>query len=216
VAARLVSGGRPRGPRADARGFTLIEVVLALAILATVVLLGTAALRTGLRSWEAGQRRADAQQEMRALVELLGEALAGAYPYRGRGRGTERPVLFEGEAEEVRFVTTAPPLALDGDPVPFHAVVLGLGERGELRLVEHVVPAEDPFAPGPGMTLSRAVTRFRLQYQDGAGAWQEEWVGRDAEGLPAAVRLELTVGSGGGARALPPLVVPLALGKRRS
>ena len=73
-----------RGLRRDGRGFTLLEVILAVSILAVVVVLATAALRVGLRAWESGQRRADLQQESRALVELVSEALAGASAYRGR------------------------------------------------------------------------------------------------------------------------------------
>ena len=85
----------------------------------SIVVLATAALRVGLRAWEAGQRRADLQQESRALVELVSEALAGASAYqRPPGQSPERVVLFEGEPEEVRFVTSAPPLTLDAPIAP--------------------------------------------------------------------------------------------------
>ena len=72
------SGSRS-SPCADGRGFTLLEVILAVSILAVVVLLATTALRVGLRAWEVGQRRVDRQQESRALVELVSESLAGAF-----------------------------------------------------------------------------------------------------------------------------------------
>ena len=200
-------------PRGGAQGFTLVEVVLAVSILAVIVLLATAALRVGLRAWEAGQRRVDLQQESRALVELVSDALAGAYPYRGRlGLSPDRVVLFEGDAEEVRFVTSAPTLVLDAPGAPLHAVVLGRKEQGALSLVERLVPAEEPFAPGPGRVLSRSVTRFNLAYRDESGAWQERWDGRTANGLPTAVRFELMVG--GATREAPTVVVPLPLGKR--
>jgi prepilin-type N-terminal cleavage/methylation domain-containing protein len=202
--------------RPDHRGFTLVEVVLALAALAAIALLATATLRMGFRAWEAGQRRADAQQELRAVVELVGEALGGAFPYRDTTRpGTRRPVLFEGEPEEVRLVTTAPPVVLDAPAAPFHALVLRRESSGELRLAERIVPAEEPFARGAETVLARAVSRFRLEYRDEDGAWQERWDGRAAGGIPTAVRLELTVGAGGQARAVPPVVIALALGKRK-
>jgi general secretion pathway protein J len=210
---RAATGRRDVRSRARGdQGFTLIEIVLALSTLAVVVLLATAALRIGLRAWEAGQRRADLQQESRALVELIGEALAGAAPYQARrGLSTERVVLFEGEPEEVRFVTSAPPLTLEAPAAPFHAVVLGRRGDDALRLVERLVPAEEPFASGPEHVLSRSVTRFTLAYRDEAGAWQERWNGSDAGGLPTAVRFELRVGSA--LQAVPAVVVPLPLGK---
>jgi general secretion pathway protein J len=81
MADRLVSRrALPAKARADGRGFTLVEVMLAVSILAVVVLLATTALRVGLRAWEGGQRRVDLQQEGRALVELVSEALAEALP----------------------------------------------------------------------------------------------------------------------------------------
>ena len=209
--ARPIKAVRSR-PSHD-RGFTLIEIILALSTLAVVVLLATAALRIGLRAWEAGQRRADLQQESRALVELIADALAGATPYRVRqGLSTERVVLFEGEPDEVRFVTNAPPLMLEAPAAPFHAVVLGRKADDALRLVERLVPADEPFAPGPERVLSRSVTRFTLAYRDEAGAWQERWDADAAGGLPTAVRFELRVGSAG--QAVPGVVVPLPLGKQ--
>lgn len=199
--------------RPDRRGFTLLEVILAVSILAVVVLLATAALRVGLRAWEAGQRRADLQQESRALVELVSEALAGASAYQGRlGQNPQRTVLFEGEPEEVRFVTSAPPLTLDAPAAPFHAVVLGRKGQDALRIIERLVPSDEPFAPGPERVLSRSVTRFSLSYRDETGAWQDRWDGREAGGLPTAVRLELAVA--GLTRTTPVLVVALPMGKQ--
>jgi general secretion pathway protein J len=198
--------------RADSRGFTLIEIVLAVSILAVVVLLATSALRVGLRAWEAGQRRVNLQQESRALVELLSETLTGAFPYQGRvGLSPERFVLFEGEADEVRFVTSAPPFVLDAENAPFHAVVLGRKGSDELHLVERIVPTDEPFGPGSERVLSRSVARFSLAYRDHTGAWQERWDGKEAGGIPTAVRLELVVDP---ARAAPAVVIPLPLGKR--
>ncbi len=136
---------RPRTSRVKLgpdRGFTLIEILLAVSTLAVVVLMATGALRVGLRAWESGQRRVDLQQEGRALVELISDALAGASPYQGRlGISPERVVLFEGEPDEVRFVTNAPPLMLDAPAVP--------------------VPRGRPRAQGTGRTaLGRASGAF--------------------------------------------------------
>lgn len=203
----------PVDARSDTRGFTLVEIILAVSILAVIVLMATSALRVGLRAWESGQRRVDLQQESRALVEAVSEALAGAYPYQGRlGLSPQRVVLFEGEADEVRFVTSSPPLVLDAPGVPFHAVVLGRKGPDALRMVERMVPTDEPFGPGPELVLTRSVARFSLAYRDDAGAWQERWDAKEADGLPTAVRLELVVDPG---RPAPTVVIPLPLGKRR-
>jgi general secretion pathway protein J len=203
----------PRQLGPDRRGFTLVEVVLAVSIAAVIVLLATAGLRVGLRAWESGQRRADLQQESRALVELISESLAGTFPYQGRpGLSPERVVLFQGEPEEVHFVTSAPPLTLEAPAAPFHAVVLGRKGDDALMLSERLVPADEPFAPGAERVLSRSVTRFTLAYRDENGAWQEKWDAREAGGLPTAVRFELAVGTL--ARTAPAVIIALPVGKK--
>jgi general secretion pathway protein J len=193
---------------------TLLEVLLAISVLAVLVVLMAGILRVGLRGWEAGQRQADAQQEVRAVVELVTEALAGAYPYRGTADGgLERSVLFDGTPDEVRFVTTAPPVGLDAPAAPFHAVVLGRDGEDRLRVTERLVPADAPFTNGTATTLSRAVTTFRLYYKDESGAWLDSWDGKSAAGIPTAVRVDLVVRPAGRRQAIPSLLVPLPLGK---
>lgn len=198
----------------DSRGLTLVEVLLASSILAAIVVLLIATLRVGVQALETGERRAAAQQELRAVVELVTDALAAAYPYRARvGINPQRVVLFEGESDQVRFVTTAPPLLLDAPAVPFHAVVLRhTGER-ELRVVERLVPAEEPFPDGPSLVLSRSVTALKLEYRDPQGLWQSTWDGPTASALPVAVRVELTFQSRGRPSTTAAFVVPIALGK---
>lgn len=193
---------------------TLLEVVLAITILAVLAVLTASMTRVGLRAWEAGQKQADAQQEVRAVVEILTEALAGAYPYRSASEeGLERSVLFDGTAGQVRFVTTAPPIGLEAPAAPFHAVVLGQDDQRLLRLSERLVPTDTPFSGGTATLLSRAVTSFRLSYQDANGAWLDSWDGKSASGIPVAVRVELVLQSGGRSQTIPSLLVPLPLGK---
>lgn len=198
-------------PLHDRRGMTLLEVLIAISMVALIVVVLASSLRVATRAWEAGERRAQVQQEVRAVVELVTEALAGAHPYRGRlGGGLQRVVLFQGEPDEVRFVTTAPPLALEAPAAPFHAVTLALAED-ELRVVERLVPAEEPFGDGPKVVLSRSVTELKLEYLDPKTGWQDRWDGPTAATLPQAVRIDLTVRSHGRSEKLPAFVVPFAV-----
>jgi prepilin-type N-terminal cleavage/methylation domain-containing protein len=210
-------------------GMTLLEVIVALTILVVIVGVLITSLRVGVRAWETGERRVAAQQELRALVELLSNALSTAAPYRGRlGDGLDRVVLFQGDTDEVRFVTTAPPLFLDAPAVPFHAVTLRRTDKDELRLVERLVPADEPFGDSPHTVLARAVTAFKVQYRDGQGLWTDRWdptsagtlqtstplglPGAGGTGLPTAVRIELTLYDPGRAERAATFVVPIALG----
>jgi len=194
------------------RGFTLLELLLALAILATLVALLLAGLRVGVSAWEAGEARAELQQRLRAVAGHLEEALASASPYRGGPEGRERRILFEGEPHRVRFVTAGAPLALPGS-IAFHAVTVAWEPNEGLTLTEKPLPAEEPFAGGTRLTLDREVSGLRLSYRDESGAWQEAWDGGAAEGLPTAVRLDLQVRFRQRTEPLPSLVILLPLGK---
>jgi general secretion pathway protein J len=199
--------------RTGSAGLTLLEVLVALTILSVIVVVLVTSLRVGVRAWEGGERRAAIQQEMRIVTEILTEALSSAAPFRGRlGGGLERVVLFEGEEDEVHFVTTAPPLVLDAPAAPFHAVTLRRTGEDQLRLVERLVPADDPFGDEPHVVLSRAVTALKLEYRDGEGLWQDRWDPKDSAGLPTAVRIAFTVRDRGRSDRSVTFVVPIAMG----
>jgi general secretion pathway protein J len=198
----------------DAAGLTLVEVLIAVTILAVIVVLMASALRVGTRAWEAGERRAAAQQELRAVVELVTGALSAAVPYKGRvGEVAERSVLFVGEADQVRFVTSAPPMFLEAPAVPFHAVTLRhAADDRELRLTERLVPTDEPFGEDPHLVLSRAIAGLRFEYRDDEGLWTDRW-DRTRNALPVTVRVELKVRDPGRGERTAVFVVPLPMGR---
>jgi general secretion pathway protein J len=198
----------------DAAGLTLIEVLIAITILAAIVVLMASALRVGARAWEAGEKRAAAQQEVRAIVELLTDALSGAFPYQGRlGEGEERGILFVGEADEVRFVTSLPPLFLEAPAVPFHAVTLRhVADDRELRVTERLVPNDEPFGEDPHMVLSRGIETLRFEYRDDEGNWQDRWE-RNRNALPVTIKVELTLRDAGRGERTVVFMVPVLMGK---
>jgi general secretion pathway protein J len=207
-----VSPGRRRSPLRSAGGMTLLEVLIAVTILAVIVALLVTGLRVGVRAWEAGERRAASQQELRAMVELLTEALSTAVPYRGRlGDGLDRVVLFEGDADEVHWVTTAAPLVLDAPAAPFHAVTLRHAGEDELRIAERLVPTDEPFGNTPDVVLSRAVTKLKVEYRDQEGLWQDRW-DKTKNALPVAVRIELTIREAGRGSRVATFLVPIPRG----
>ncbi|HZZ94532.1 MAG TPA: prepilin-type N-terminal cleavage/methylation domain-containing protein [Usitatibacter sp.] len=88
-----------------ARGFTLVEVMAAMVLLGTMMLLLYAGLNFSLRSWNAtdvnGRRVADA----RITENFLRREVAELYPMRWRDPNFLR-YAFEGKAHEMRFVSS--------------------------------------------------------------------------------------------------------------
>jgi general secretion pathway protein J len=178
------------------RGFTLIEVVIALALVAALLAITLGGLRVGLEAWRHGDARAERLQRARSLTQLLVRSVGGAYPYRLAPAGSERaPLAFDGERDRLTFVTARPPIPLAA-PIAFTAV--GLSHDGDaLTIREGVLPDRPPFAALAPVIVDPSVPSLRGEDR----TWAERWDAAAEEALPAAVEITLAD--------QPPLVVPI-------
>ena len=101
----------PDTKRHDAVGFTLVEVLVALAIVALISVLATQSLSFSIRSWRDGDTRANAVQRSIAAYDLVHDQLLVALPYYGSPNDPDRASSFRGDANGFR-VATRGPLAL--------------------------------------------------------------------------------------------------------
>ena len=108
------------------RGFTLIEVVVALTILALMAGIVYGALRIASNTFASSQDRMEKQARERVLKDFMRRQLGSLFPLRpsgsflpeeGQALESEEPVdslalsqapLFEGTARTVTFITVAP------------------------------------------------------------------------------------------------------------
>ena len=174
----------------DRRGFTLLEVIIALSIVGMLLVIAFGGLRVAL---------------------IVARGLGAAYPYVAtRGLSPERVVLFAGAERRIEFVTQVPPFPLAA-PIAFTAVVIALEEGEEPGLVirERALPNRDPFTDAAVMFRDPSVTTLALSYMDAGGGWKDEWDGEAEESIPRAVKV--TVGTVAGTRSytLPALTVTL-------
>jgi general secretion pathway protein J len=188
-----------RAPRPA--GFTLIEVVIALSLVAALLAITFGGLRVGMAAWRRGDARAEQLQRIRSLDEVLTRAVGGAHPYQRETSGeTPTPPAFEGEADRLAFVTTRPPVPLAA-PIAFTAVAVAQEPAG-LTIREGALPRRATLADLAPVLVAPGSAPLRFRYLRGRDrSWVERWDPAVEEGLPAAV--EITVSD------QPPFVVPI-------
>lgn len=195
-------------PGARAKGFSMLELLLALGIAAGALVTVSGGLRIGLGAWQQGERRTAELDRERGLVLALERALTGAFPYQFTGAG-ESPtrLLFEGRPDRLAFVTLTPPLP-PAAPAAFSAVGVSVEAEG-LALRQQVLPNRLALDHLPSVVVDRATTAVRFRYlgQD-PGTWQDTWDTTRDEGLPRAVEITLVAGASA-RRAARTFTVPL-------
>ncbi|MBI1848001.1 MAG: prepilin-type N-terminal cleavage/methylation domain-containing protein [Candidatus Rokubacteria bacterium] len=193
-------------------GFTLLELVIALAIVGALVAIAFAGLRVGLAAWSQGEDRIDVHQHLRGVATLLARAVGGAYPYRAApGLAPEVVLLFTGTGERLELVTQSEPLPA-AVPIAFTAVVLALesGDDGSgLTVRQRVLPNRDPFTDAVVVLRDPTIKTLGFSYLGASGGWQEAWDGETENALPRAVRITIARTQAGRTESLPPITVSL-------
>jgi len=188
---------RRRG-RAARRGFTLLEVLVALAILALLSVLGYRALASLTDSEVRLTAETRRWRSLDLLFTRLEADLRAALPRGARmGNVAERP--WVGAADRAGNTE----LAFSRAGPEFTSEIGSAGQRLGYRLREGAV--EVLYWPyldnGPGSTptayaLVDGIARFRIEYLDGGGVVRDSWPIPGDAALPRAVRVELTLPGG--------------------
>lgn len=204
-----------RAGAARMRGFTLLEVLLAMLLLATGLALAFAVIRSAQTVGARGEAIAARSERMRAVEGFLRWRLADALPIAFDAAGDARPLRFVGEPERMRFVADLPPYLGQGGPHLHELQVDGSGNRRRLLLDLSMVQAGKAVAatpaPPPEMLADRLrAVRFRYRGMDpqgGLGDWQARWPWPERMPLQVEVAIEAEDGE-----AWPPMVVSLPQG----
>ena len=199
----------------DQRGFTLLELVLALAIVGALVVIAFGGVRIALASWRQGEDRAESYQHLRGVALTLGRTIGSAYPYNGpRSDTPTAALLFAGTPSSLELVTQTAPFPASV-PIAFTAVVIELGTTGEHRglvIRQRFLPNRNPFTDAVVVFNDPTLTELTFSYLDDAGAWQDTWDVETQKRLPKAIRVSVGGSLNGRPQALLPLTVPLRVG----
>lgn len=182
------------------RGFTLVEVILALTLFALLgtILYGAIALSHG--AVEKSQVSSEKSQKLRSAVDLLGSYIRSSYPYRASQQ--DPSIFYTGEEAELSFVS-AFSLTMGGRGMAKIHLFYETenGNDGVLKLEEQVpMRLGDESAAGGyknEVVLREGISELRLGYLDPKsenGDWVDKWDGNERKALPRAVRLNFRDG----------------------
>lgn len=202
-------------PRHRARGFTLVEVVVALTLLSLLLLGLVSALRSFGQTGTRLEMQTLANDDLRLVSALMQRTIARSSPRLRADTADEATHLwFQGGADQLEWLGQMP--ARNGAGGLTH-LRLELAADGGLML--HMAPFDgDERSPDWSLIEARMlldhVDALSLQYQgideSGAEVWFDDWL--EQEGLPVLVQLAITVRG----RPWPPLVVRMESGESGS
>ena len=196
------------------RGFSLMEVLAALALL-TIVLLGVySGISTATRIVRSGDAAIERMDEIRSAQNFLRSELAQSLvvPFDQTDDGD--PVVFSGDDHSLRFVAPLPGyLSRLGPQLQIVSLVQdGQSDyRLEVRLALLPPDGSDPQPLGEPEVLLRGIRKGVFAYrgmdeQNRPGDWKDQW--SDGRRTPSLVRVELQLD---GPVAFPTMVAPVRI-----
>lgn len=192
-----------------AAGFTLVEVVVALAILSVIGMLSFGALSGALQARDYLESSDEVDRSARMALARISREIRLAFLTANTGATSTYKTVFIGKdgdpSDQIWFATMAHRRSLrdarEGDQaeVTIWAEPDPHGEGGELALLHREAGRidEEPDKQGVVLPLATGVTRFDLRYLDAqTGEWRDEWDTTSVDTpnrLPRAVQIVLVL-----------------------
>lgn len=173
-------------------GFTLVEMLVALAIFGLLSAGGVALLRASVTTQEDLAARFDRDRGEARIVALFQSDVSQAIARPLTGMGDKRsPSLTGGPA---RFSLTRDGWANPGEqPRGSLQRVSWSGEGGAVVRIAHLFL--DGSDPGHGARLGEGIGAVRFRYRLGDGSWADSFTPDERQLLPAAVEMTIIRGN---------------------
>lgn len=199
------------------RGFTLIEVVLAMVLLGAIMLMIYNGLSFALRSWDAADTNGRRVADRRLAENFLRRELTELFPMRFKDP-LQLKMAFEGGADRIRFVSARPPGIQMGGLSLVSVELRDDRERRTRDLVMFRAMPDDeakdfgPLEKAESHLLLAGVERVEFAYFGSENEfvepkWYDTW---QYPKVPNLVRMRVRAADG---TALPEVVVRVALGE---
>lgn len=196
-------------------GFTLIELIVAVALLAMMMTLLYSGLVFAFRSWDAGEANGRRDADRRIGENFLRRELTELFPMRWKDPMTLK-FAFDGQSQSLRFVSSRPPeVTLGGLSLVGLSVEAGQ-DRTRNLVMRRAMPDDDakdfgPLEHAPGTVLLEDVDSVTFSYFGAENdlsepRWVDNWT---VTAIPTLVRMSVRNADG---TMLPAMTFRTALG----
>ena len=199
-------------------GFTLIELVIAMALLGIMMVMLYSGLTFALRGWDAGDANGRRIADRRIGENFLRRELTELFPMRWKDPMTLK-FAFQGEAQRLRFVSSRPAgLAQGGLSLVGLEVESDASNRTRNLVMRRAMPDDDAkdFAPLDHAERTILISDvdsvvfgyFGAENDFNEPKWDDAW--KHEGRVPQLVRLRIKTSNG---TSLPDMIVRIALGE---
>jgi general secretion pathway protein J len=191
-------------PRSVHRGFTLIEMLVALALMGMIAIILITSLQLGGHTWQRVVRAAASTEDIAQAQEILRLRLSALYPDNGTAGDSTAPAFLASNGTSLEFSGEAPEATADG------ILRFAIGVSASSRALE-IRSWSDQQGFGPSDTRAEALlprvaslaVQFWSKPEAAPGRWVDRW---DSNKLPQLIRIEVTFGAND-KRRWPPLYI---------
>lgn len=218
---------RKANPIAGASGgFTLVEMLVSITLVAMIALCVWGALRITISSWKRGTESIDVNQQRRATLDLMEKQIASmsaVLPPIDPQTGLGQYPIFVGADNAMEFLSPCAFRFQDNPGMAFVEYDVVTDADGGVSLIEKETTylGGDP-TQGEGIAESDETTipifehlaGVSLEYfdpgtQDVAPQWVTEWSGADYMSLPAAIKITISARDTAGGAKDRQIVIPV-------
>jgi general secretion pathway protein J len=176
-------------------GFTLVELLVALALFSLLATLLFDNVRFGLHAWQHGSAHADNFEHTMVSQDLLRRLIGNVYPMFVADGGAQPRIDFDGTKEAVRFLGNAPTVISGGGRFRFKVFVEQQQSRKDL-IMSATPELADPqdFSMSTRTLLLSDIDRAEISYFGDAGSertaqWVDSWT--QHSDMPRLVRIRI-------------------------
>lgn len=190
------------------QGFTLLEMVIAVTLVAMMAVGLWAIFRLSLTSWKRGTDAIDVNQRNRSILDLVKKQMTsiyGLYTPLDLQLGTPPYPIFAGAETSIQFISLCSLRFNENPGLTYVSYDLSQDHLGNYMLVEHETRylGNDPGRESlfdrkddAAVTIFDGLTSFTFEYFDPGtrelpAQWVREWNSRDAGRMPAAISMTM-------------------------